>query len=69
TYLFPGSIGMLIFNDVGRVWMQSETSQDWHVGYGGGLWISPIQRFVITATVAHSKEEKLIPYVNFGFQF
>ncbi|HEU0111720.1 MAG TPA: BamA/TamA family outer membrane protein [Flavisolibacter sp.] len=69
TYLFPGSFGVLLFHDVGRVWMDNQKSEDWHNGYGGGLWIAPIQRFVITASVAHSKEEKILPYVTFGFQF
>jgi hypothetical protein len=69
TYLFPGSLGVLLFHDVGRVWVDDESSNKWHNGYGGGLWISPVQRFVITATVAHSREEKLLPYIGFGFQF
>lgn len=69
TYLFPGSFGVLAFNDVGRVWADGESSIDWHVGYGGGIWIAPIRRFVITAVVAHSKEENILPRVTFGFQF
>ncbi|HEY0355080.1 MAG TPA: BamA/TamA family outer membrane protein, partial [Flavisolibacter sp.] len=69
TYLFPGSFGVLAFNDVGRVWADGEDSIDWHVGYGGGIWIAPIRRFVIAAVVAHSKEEKLLPRLTFGFQF
>ncbi len=69
TYLFPGSFGILAFNDVGRVWADGEKSTDWHVGYGGGIWLAPIRRFVIAAMVAHSKEEKLMPRVTFGFQF
>ncbi|HYK57515.1 MAG TPA: BamA/TamA family outer membrane protein, partial [Flavisolibacter sp.] len=69
TYLFPGSFGMLFFHDIGRVWMDGQKSNKWHNGYGGGLWIAPIRRYVITASLAHSKEEKLLPYITFGFQF
>ena len=69
TYLFPGSVGFLVFNDVGRVWADHETSTDWKVGNGVGIWIAPIRRFVFAAHVARSKEEKAIPYVSFGFQF
>jgi outer membrane translocation and assembly module TamA len=69
TYLFPGSLGLLAFHDIGRVWMDNQSSEKWHRGYGAGIWISPIQRFVITASVAHSEEEKILPYVTFGFQF
>lgn len=69
TYLFPGTFGLLVFNDVGRVWVDGESSKDWHVGNGVGVWVAPVRRFVITASVARSKEEKALPLVTFGFQF
>ena len=69
TFLFPGSLGVLVFNDVGRVWADGERSTDWHVGNGVGVWLSPVRRFVITGTLARSKEEKALPMVTFGFQF
>jgi len=69
TYLFGGVIGINIFNDVGRVFMDDEDSKRWHDGFGAGVWISPIKRFVFTASFTHSKEEKALPLVSFGFQF
>ncbi len=69
TYLFPGSFGLLVFNDVGKVKVDGEKSSDWHVGNGGGLWLAPVKRFVITALATRSKEEKFLPYITFGFQF
>ncbi|HZF65249.1 MAG TPA: BamA/TamA family outer membrane protein [Chitinophagaceae bacterium] len=69
TYLFPGAFGLFVFNDVGRVWADAEKSDDWHVGNGGGIWIAPVRRFVITAALTRSKEEKALPLVTFGFQF
>lgn len=69
TYLFPGALGLQLFNDIGRVWVDGENSNKWHDGYGFGIWVAPIQRFVITASVARSQEEKILPYVTFGFQF
>jgi hypothetical protein len=69
TYLFPGSIGVLLFDDVGRVWADTEDSRRWHNGYGAGIWIAPIQRWVFTVSAAHSNEEKLLPYVSIGFRF
>ncbi len=69
TYLFPGSFGLFVFNDVGRVWVKGENSSDWHVGNGGGIWLAPVRRFVLTAAITRSKEEKLLPLVTFGFQF
>jgi len=69
TYLFPGSFGIVVFNDVGRVWADGESSTDWHVGNGAGIWIAPIRRFVVAAMAGRSKEEKLMPRITFGFQF
>ena len=69
TYLFPGSFGLLVFHDIGRVWADGENSENWHNGYGGGIWIAPIRRFVVAAVVAKSKEEKMLPRITFGFQF
>jgi outer membrane translocation and assembly module TamA len=69
TYLFPGSFGLLVFNDVGKVKVDGEKSSDWHVGNGGGVWLAPVKRFVITALATRSKEEKFLPYITFGFQF
>lgn len=69
TYLFPGSVGLIAFNDVGKVWAEVGNTNKWHDGYGGGFWISPIQRFVFTFSVAHSVEEKAVPRLTFGFAF
>ena len=69
TYLFGGIFGIQIFNDIGRVFMDEEKSDKWHDGYGAGIWIAPIKRFVLTGSLAHSKEEKILPQLTFGFQF
>lgn len=68
SYLFPASVGMIAFNDVGRIWQNGEKSSVWHDGYGGGLYFSPINMFILTATIARSKEE-VLPYISFGFKF
>jgi outer membrane protein assembly factor BamA len=68
SYLFPGSIGMLVFHDYGRVWHDSDPTNKWKSGYGGGLWISPLKRIVITALYTASKEDRL-PLIGFGWQF
>jgi len=67
-YLFTGSYGFLLFHDIGRVWVKGENSGRWHNGYGGGLWISPANLMVFTASLMHSKEGWL-PLVSLGFQF
>lgn len=67
-YLLPGSVGIVGFNDVGRVWVDDEKSSRWHHGYGAGIWLAPAKRYVLTFSYAYSKEGGL-PLVTLGFQF
>ncbi|HWJ27011.1 MAG TPA: hypothetical protein VNS32_10745, partial [Flavisolibacter sp.] len=68
-YLFPASIGMVFFNDVGRVWMDNEESHTWHDGYGFGLWVCPARKFLVTGSLTFSKEESGLAILTFGYQF
>ncbi len=68
SYIIPGSVGLIAFNDVGRVWVKEEKSGQWHNGFGGGFYLSPINMFIVTAMLGHSREGTL-PYVTFGFKF
>jgi hypothetical protein len=68
TYLFPGSFGLQFFNDVGRVWVAGEKSHDWHDGYGGGLWLSPLRRLVLTASYAQGTEGG-VTLIKLGWQY
>ncbi|MBC7902637.1 MAG: BamA/TamA family outer membrane protein, partial [Gemmatimonadaceae bacterium] len=68
SYLFPGAIGMLAFHDVGRVWLKNEKSNRWHQGYGAGVWLAPLSRFVIAGSYARGSDGGL-GLVSFGFQF
>jgi len=68
-YFFKGNMGLIGFHDIGRVWTDGETSDNWHKGYGGGIWVSPFNQVVMLGTVASSKEEKSWIQISFGFQF
>jgi hypothetical protein len=68
SFLFPASAGLLLFNDVGRVWLNGETSHRWHDGYGAGLYVTPASLLVVTASVGFS-EEGTLPYVSLGYRF
>ncbi len=67
--LFRATIGLFAFNDVARVWADNEQSDQWHDGYGWGIFIAPLDRVVVTAALMYSKEEANLLSVNFGFQF
>lgn len=68
TYLFPASMGMFAFVDVGRVWVDNDNVSKMATGYGGGLWFSPLNRLVINASVAVSSED-MIPMFGFYWRF
>lgn len=57
NYISKGEVGVLAFNDVGRVWFEGEDSSRWHHGYGGGIWISPFRVAVLAASYERSKDE------------
>jgi hypothetical protein len=68
SYLLPGTLGLVAFNDVGRVWTPGEESSTWHTGYGGGLYFLPAQLVLVQAVVGFSKEGAY-PYISAGFRF
>lgn len=68
SYVTPGTIGVIAFNDVGRVWSPGETSNTWHDGYGGGIYFIPAELILIQAVVGHSSEGTY-PYISAGFRF
>ncbi|WP_428330869.1 BamA/TamA family outer membrane protein [Mucilaginibacter sp.] len=68
SYLLPGTLGVVGFNDIGRVWTPGESSNQWHDGYGGGIYYLPGQLFLVQAVVGFSKEGAY-PYISAGFRF
>ncbi len=68
SYLLPGTLGLVAFNDVGRVWSPGEASATWHDGYGGGIYFLPAQLLLLQAVVGFSKEGAY-PYISAGFRF
>jgi len=67
--VFPSTLGFNAFIESGRVFFEGDTSRKWHVSYGGGLWISFLNRmFTLNATIAKS-EEDLQFYFTTGYMF
>jgi hemolysin activation/secretion protein len=62
SYLVPGSLGLVGFNDVGRVWQQGLSSDRWHDGYGGGIYFTPFNKVIVSAIAALSDEESLFNF-------
>jgi hypothetical protein len=78
SYLFPASMGISGFHDIGRVWYKDETGVDptasdgksnvWHKGWGGGLWFTPFNLTILSTEMAHS-EDGWMGYIRLGFLF
>jgi Omp85 superfamily domain len=65
----PGRLGILGFYDVGRVYLEGESSNDWHDGYGGGIFfLTPGRRNIVSFTVGRS-EGNTAYYLRAGFAF
>jgi hemolysin activation/secretion protein len=62
SYILPGDIGVIGFNDVGKVWVRNEKSKKWHYSYGGGLYYAAYNLALISATIGFSEEEKLFNF-------
>jgi hypothetical protein len=63
-----GQMGTLLFLDNGRVWIPDEKSNQWHWGYGAGLWLIPFDRIAIVAQMGFSGEDKIFT-LKTGFLF
>ncbi len=66
----PFETGLIGFYDVGKVWLEGNSTGGWHSGYGGGFYISPLKRdYLFTILLESSVEEKLLFRFGMGFLF
>ncbi len=69
TAVVPSTIGLHLFTDAGRVYIDNDFSNTWHTSFGGGLWFAPVSsEHTIVLTVAHSLEATQF-YLTTGFAF
>jgi len=67
--LLPGEFGIFGLADVGRVFLEGESSHRWHHAAGGGLWFSFINRRNTLSVAVANTEERTGFYVDAGFMF
>jgi hypothetical protein len=67
--LLPGDFGVLGLADVGRVYLEGESSDTWHTGVGGGLWFAFLDPAnTITVTLARGDNRTAL-YLRAGFGY
>jgi hypothetical protein len=68
SYIFPGQVGLVVFNDIGRVWYKGESSKKWHNAVGGGFYYNPFNVIIVSATIGVSGEETVFNF-SLGAKF
>jgi hypothetical protein len=67
--LLPARFGIFGLGDVGRVYLDGETSSTWHWSAGGGIWLAFLGRPNTLSLALAQSEEKLGVYAAIGFAF
>lgn len=67
--VLPADIGVFALGDVGRVFLDGESSDTWHWAYGGGVWIAYLQPANTLRIALANSQERLGVYVGAGFAF
>lgn len=68
NYLLPSALGVILFDDTGRVWLKGESSNTVHNTYGGGVFLTPYHAFLFEAVLGKSPEGTLV-YFTLGFRY
>jgi hypothetical protein len=67
--VLPGDYGVFGIADVGRVYLDGESSDIWHTGVGGGVWFAFLER-ANTVTVAVVRgDQRTALYLRAGFGY
>jgi hypothetical protein len=69
TFFVPSDFGIVGLADVGRVFLDGESSDAWHGAVGGGLWLGFLSRANAISVVVAKSEERSRLYVQAGFGF
>jgi hypothetical protein len=67
--VLPADFGVFGLADVGRVFLDGESSDEWHTAFGGGVWFAFLNRGHALSLAAASSEERTGIYVQAGFGF
>ncbi|HEX3234363.1 MAG TPA: hypothetical protein VHR41_09195 [Gemmatimonadales bacterium] len=68
-FVLPGDFGVFGLADVGRVYLEGESSDTWHSGVGGGLWFAFLDPAnTITVAVARGDDRTAL-YLRAGFGY
>ncbi len=67
--ILPGDFGVFGLGDIGRVYLEGESSDRWHGAAGGGIWFSFLSRANTLSLAVARGEERTGFYMRAGFGF
>jgi hypothetical protein len=67
--VLPADVGVFGLADAGRVFLEGESSDEWHTAFGGGVWLAFLDRAYTLSLAAASSEERTGIYLQGGFGF
>jgi hypothetical protein len=67
--LVPSDFGVMALGDVGRVYLDGESSDTWRASWGGGIWFAPLSRGTVLHVTAVRAAEDTSLYAGIGFAF
>jgi hemolysin activation/secretion protein len=67
--IFPLRFGIYGFADLGRVWVEGESSKKWHPGFGGGIFLRDMLIGMSVDGSITGGDEGPRFYVGFNFTF
>jgi hypothetical protein len=68
-FIIPGEYGIFGLAEIGRVYVEGESSNKWHPAYGGGLFFSVLDLATVFSVAVAASEERTAIYVRAGYSF
>ncbi|MCZ6915258.1 MAG: BamA/TamA family outer membrane protein [Gemmatimonadetes bacterium] len=65
--LLPVDLGVFGLADIGRVYLEGEDSDEWHMAAGGGVWFAFLDRNSTISVGLAQSVERLGLYISLGF--
>jgi outer membrane protein assembly factor BamA len=67
--VLPGDVGVLALADAGRVYLGGESSDTWHTGIGGGVWLAFLDPANTLAVSVARGDGRSALYLHAGFAY
>jgi len=67
--VLPGTFGVFALGDVGRVYFDGESSDQWHTGVGGGVWFAYLEPANTFSFAVVRGDNRTALYIRAGFAY